>query len=123
MAEVEVSAGDLPGLENGETSGGPSPLDVLGESVVILDALTDRAQLANKVVRERLDESQVGGDRDGRRALAGRVRDGLHLLVCDPTIDDLERLLGDDELIGVDVAGHDRLAEAPAGVEEELERV
>ena len=44
-------------------------------------------------------------------------------LVVDLAVDDLERRLRHDELVGVDVTGHDRLAEAPARVEEELEGV
>ena len=123
VAEVEVRSGDLPGLQDGEASTGPAPLDVLGEPVVVLDALPDGAQLPHRIVGQRLHGSAILGHRDRGRTLARHIGHGHDELLVDLTVDDLERRLRHDQLVGVDVAGHDRLAQAPARVEEELEGV
>ena len=124
VAEVEVRARDLPGLQDGEAPAGPAPLDVLREAVVVLDPLAD-ARTARGPAR-RAGPGPRGGRRGPAtvgRTLARRIGRGHHELVVDLAVDDLERRLGDDELVGVHLAGHDRLAEAPARVQEELERV
>ena len=108
IGRVCVSQGDAVGVDG--------PLDVLRRAEVLLDARPQGGERAQLVVGQ-AEPVLRRGRLDAHRAAAGTGPDGQPLVSPAP-VHDGAAVGVDDDVVGVDRAGHHRLAETGAGVDD-----